>query len=283
MSNPHRLGSQMPYWLRRQCEQPNFERRNFDPPKANDDFKALCRKMMVRGVIPTLELLLSKSTTSSKAAFCHSETVQVTNFSSDGGFCCYRGLQMLVSYLHATNHPSSELFGLKGTGVPSIIQLQTFIEDGFVRLVRWGRAELPRTIALLPLQNNHEQFRFKGTQKAINLFHAWMLLQSRGVRCQVRVYSRDERGSPVTKLCNYFERYFEFDSKSSDKVLQTRVSPVLLIRPHHSIVVVGIRHSTSGQRQLIVFDPSRAVPKFIRNRASMYQEQPVEEQKPVKE
>lgn len=259
--------------MRRQSEQPTYVARNFDNHTRSGEnitkmlFASRTGHMMISNVIPALAFLLLNLDDTSRAVLCHSEVLQVTNFRSDGNFCMFRGLQMIVSYVQASHHPDAGMFG---NNIPSIIQLQEMIEVGFARLVRWGSAESSKTIGLIPLQNNYEEYRLKGTRKGLNLFHAWLLLQSRGVKCQVHVFAKDKTrrswietsddGSDNTdkpdqirteesekpegsrtaasKLFDYLEQHFAspspiaLDSSESvrpNRVSQTRHAPVLLV------------------------------------------------------
>ncbi|PNS15514.1 hypothetical protein CAC42_773 [Sphaceloma murrayae] len=248
--------------------------------------------MRVDNIIPVLDRLLAKSEDTAQAVLCHSELRQFTNFRHDGGFCMYRGLQMIISYLRVTRHPDACLFRDED---PSIIQLQEFIEDAFARLVRWGAAHHPRTMASIPLENGYERYRFKGTRKNFKLFHAWLLLQSRGVKCQVRTFQTDieddpwlhpsqaSKGNAVTaewstaarKLFAYVEQHFSTSSARSSsecvlvrKVRRTNRAPIMLVRPHHTLIIVGHSLKNDGKRSLIVFDPSVGIPGFIRKHAA---------------
>jgi zinc finger-containing ubiquitin peptidase 1 len=68
------------------------------------------------------------------------------------------------------------------------------------------------------------------------------------------------------ELLDAIEEYFAFSEQSTPiaRVHQTKLPPIFLQRPQHSITVVGIERLWSGKRRLLIFDPGRRPPGALR-------------------
>ncbi|KAL2879359.1 hypothetical protein SGCOL_005224 [Colletotrichum sp. CLE4] len=77
------------------------------------------------GVISVLEQLLSQSKSTEYAFLCDPAVQHVSKLKKEGGFCGYRNIQMMVSYIVGANAPGMEHF--KGC-LPTIFEIQELIE-----------------------------------------------------------------------------------------------------------------------------------------------------------
>ena len=80
------------------------------------------------GIIPVLAQLCQQDRTLSEVYLCHPFVKHVVKMSREGGFCGYRNIQMLASFIQNTRFPGHEYFP---GNVPSILHLQDMIEDAW--------------------------------------------------------------------------------------------------------------------------------------------------------
>lgn len=76
-------------------------------------------------VIPVLFRLCEQDTSVQRAFFCSPNVRHIFKMPREGGFCGYRNIQMLISYIEETQSPGHEHFP---QGVPTILELQDMIE-----------------------------------------------------------------------------------------------------------------------------------------------------------
>ncbi|KAK3059956.1 hypothetical protein LTS18_009661, partial [Coniosporium uncinatum] len=122
---PHAFEEQMPRWLYRQLEQgPKITRRNIitssgrlavEEEIENED----------PGVMNVLAQLIELDRSVKTAYLCHPAVIQVSKLPNEGGFCGYRNIQMLVSYIQG-----AKAYGYKNFPgrMPGILELQDHIE-----------------------------------------------------------------------------------------------------------------------------------------------------------
>ena len=79
----------------------------------------------VPDVIPMLGRLCGQDESVQRAFFCAPEVSQMLKVPGEGGFCGYRNIQMLVSYIRGTQAIGHEYFMQR---TPTIFQLQDLIE-----------------------------------------------------------------------------------------------------------------------------------------------------------
>ena len=84
----------------------------------------------VRGVIPVIAQLCEQDPAVSRAYLCHSEVTHVVKLAKEGGFCGYRNIQMMVSYIRDARSEGYQHFQGR---LPSIIRLQDMIEHAWDR------------------------------------------------------------------------------------------------------------------------------------------------------
>ncbi|KAL8843093.1 MAG: hypothetical protein Q9170_000223 [Blastenia crenularia] len=127
---PYAHEEQMPEWLYRQLE------RGAKVSIANQISQDghLVRLEVVanetRGIVPVLAQLCEQDPTLSKVYLCHPCVQHVFKMAKEGGFCGYRNIQMMVSFIQATRWQGYEYFPGR---VPSILDLQELIESAWDR------------------------------------------------------------------------------------------------------------------------------------------------------
>lgn len=122
---PHANEERMPVWLRKQLEQgAKVTSRNIISPDGSlIRIETIANE--IRDIIPVLAQLCQQDPSVERAFLCHSGVQQVAKMSREGGFCGYRNIQMMISFIQATQSPGFNQF----TGrIPSIFDLQDLIE-----------------------------------------------------------------------------------------------------------------------------------------------------------
>ena len=84
----------------------------------------------VRGIVPVLAQLCEQDPTVERAYLCHPEVTHVVKMAKEGGFCGYRNIQMLISYIRDARSQGYERFPGR---LPSILDLQNLIENAWDR------------------------------------------------------------------------------------------------------------------------------------------------------
>ena len=79
-------------------------------------------------IIPILERLCRADNSVKRAFLCSPKTSQVSKLPREGGFCGYRNIQMLISYIRQSDLPSQDRFS---GPLPTILQLQDMIEHAW--------------------------------------------------------------------------------------------------------------------------------------------------------
>ena len=82
----------------------------------------------VHNIIPELARLCQADSSLSKVFLCHRTAKHIFKTPREGGFCGYRNIQMLISFLQGTEFPGSQFFP---GGTPSIFHLQDLIEGAW--------------------------------------------------------------------------------------------------------------------------------------------------------
>jgi hypothetical protein len=115
----------MPSWLKKMLEKGG---RSSKQTQITADGK-LTRRTTVENetddLVPVIVKLCEQDPSVQRAFLCSPKVRHVCKMSREGGFCGYRNIQMLVSYLKKSQSPGHEHFV---NGVPSILELQDKIE-----------------------------------------------------------------------------------------------------------------------------------------------------------
>ena len=84
----------------------------------------------VRDVLPVIAQLCEQDLAISRAYLCHSDVTHVVKLAKEGGFCGYRNIQMMISYIRDARSEGHQHFQGR---LPSIIQIQDMIESAWDR------------------------------------------------------------------------------------------------------------------------------------------------------
>ena len=79
----------------------------------------------IRGLIPVLHQLCTQDDAVVQAYLCDPSVTHVVKMAREGGFCGYRNIQMMISYIQQSKFYGHEHFSGR---IPSILQLQDLIE-----------------------------------------------------------------------------------------------------------------------------------------------------------
>ncbi|TGJ86438.1 hypothetical protein E0Z10_g2305 [Xylaria hypoxylon] len=160
--------------------------------------------------------------------------------SAEGGFCGYRNIQMLSSYIVGARVEGAEVLGGK---IPSIFRIQDYIENAWdLGINASGRIETGGV---------------RGTRKYIGTPEAQAMFISLKIPCEAEGFkSPNKDGAAEAALFASVQKYFEsasFDPR--DKVRCTNLPPIYFQHRGHSLTIVGLEKRTSGSLKLLVFDP----------------------------
>ncbi|EKG15893.1 Peptidase C78 ubiquitin fold modifier-specific peptidase 1/ 2 [Macrophomina phaseolina MS6] len=195
-------------------------------------------------VLPVLAQLCAIDRDVSQAWLCHPSTIHIYKRTREGGFCGYRNIQMLVSYMQGAKAPGHAHFPPR---TPGILVLQDLIEQAW----DMGINEVSR------LQTGG----IKGTRKYIGTPEVQALFQSLGIDHGLQIFSDRPGTTPQQaheQLLDYVKAYFRAGSareQREKKVVRTHLPPIYLQQPGHSVTIVGYEQRKDGARNLLVFDP----------------------------
>ncbi|KAH7033334.1 peptidase family C78-domain-containing protein [Microdochium trichocladiopsis] len=199
------------------------------------------------GMIFVLEQLLAHSSSTEWAFLCHPCVQHISKLRREGGFCGYRNIQMLCSYMIGVETPDSAVFRGK---IPSIFRIQDHIEDAWdLGINENGRAETGGV---------------KGSRKYIGTPEAQAMLVSLGIHCEAQGFKNPEASVAETALLHYVQDYFSTALFDPDqKVRLTDLPPIYFQHRGHSMTIIGLERRTSGELQLLVFDPMFHDPAYL--------------------
>lgn len=192
-------------------------------------------------VIPVLQQLLQQSASTEYAYLCDPCVQHISKLRREGGFCGYRNIQMMCSYILGTHFEGSHNdFGGK---IPSIFDIQEFIEAA------WDRG--------INKQGRVETGGVRGTRKYIGTPEAQAMLLHLNVPCEAQGFkNKKEALRAETSMLVNVERYFQQGIfNPEDKVRSTSLPPIYFQHAGHSMTIVGIEKMADGKANLLVFDP----------------------------
>ncbi|KAK1979692.1 peptidase family C78 [Colletotrichum cereale] len=191
------------------------------------------------GVISVLEQLLRQSKSTQYAYLCSPAVQHVSKLKKEGGFCGYRNIQMMVSYIIGVNAHGKDAF--RGC-LPTIFEIQEFIEKA------WDLG--------INSQGRLETGGIKGTRKYIGTPEAQALFVSLGIPCVAQGFKDPEPGKSEAKLMMAVEQYFGQGAHGEpSKVTCTTLPPIYFQHAGHSLTIVGFERQKHGPANLLVFDP----------------------------
>lgn len=192
-------------------------------------------------VIPVLKQMLEQSASTEYAYLCHPCVQHVSKLRLEGGFCGYRNIQVLCSFITGANYEGSHNnFGGK---LPSIFDIQEFIEAA------WDRG--------INKQGRVETGGVRGTRKYIGTPEAQAMFLHLEVPCDAQGFkNKKEAGKAEASLLVNVERYFQQGIfNPEDRMRCTTLPPIYFQHAGHSMTIVGIEKQTGGRANLLVFDP----------------------------
>lgn len=193
-----------------------------------------------KDIIPVLAQLLEQCPTTEYAYLCHPAVQHVSKLRREGGFCGYRNIQMMSSYVIGTEYEGAHHFEGK---LPNIFAIQEFIETA------WDNG--------INAQGRVETGGIRGTRKYIGTPEAQALFTYLKIPCTPQGFKKkDEAGVAEGLLLTNIEQYFQqaiFNPE--DKVRCTLLPPIYFQHKGHSMTIVGIEKQTDGKINLLVFDP----------------------------
>lgn len=136
---PHADEAQMPSWLKELLQKGAKVTLSY---QIGIDGQLLRNEVIAneyKGIVPVLSQLCYQDDSVAKAYLCHPSVTHVVKMNREGGFCGYRNIQMLISYIQDTRSWGYEY--LRGR-IPSILQLQDMIERAWdMGFCEFGRVE----------------------------------------------------------------------------------------------------------------------------------------------
>lgn len=204
-------------------------------------------------LVPVLARLSRVDKKVSRAFYCNPFTRHVAKLPNEGGFCGYRNIQMLISYVRDAQAPGFEHF--VGKRLPSVMRLQDMIEHA------WDAGFNPT--------GRVETGGIRMTRKYIGTPEAQALLLSLGISAEALAFSADSKSQAYTAMMEAVCKHFDDgnDSENTDKVVITEKPPLYFQHQGHSMTVVGVELDTECRASLVVFDPMYNPSRQLKNLA----------------
>ncbi|KAK6584509.1 hypothetical protein PZA11_002733 [Diplocarpon coronariae] len=237
---PHAHEKQMPPWLIKILES-DGEIKTTNQLDENGKMRRvkICPNMTA-GIVPVLEQLVDQDTEVEYAYFCDPAVKHVSKLRREGGFCGYRNIQMMCSYILGAESQGYEVFDDK---IPSIFQIQEYIENAWdIGINSAGRIETGG---------------IRGTRKYIGTPDAQAMFCSLGIACDAQgLKTRPTSGPAYELLFRAVENYFlDGCTEYGLKVRCTSLPCIYFQHPGHSMTIVGFEKMKDGTKNVIVFDP----------------------------
>ncbi|KUJ20197.1 DUF1671-domain-containing protein [Mollisia scopiformis] len=239
---PHAHEKQMPAWLVKLLEEDGALKMGNRLDSGGKIRRVQYSPNQTAGIVPVLAQLLEQNETTSYAYLCDPAVKHVSKLRREGGFCGYRNIQVLCSYIIGTRSQGHDSFGDK---VPTIFDIQEYIESAWdIGINSQGRIETGG---------------IRGTRKYIGTPDAQAMFCVLGIACSAQAFkpkkgSNSQPGSEL--LFTAIENYFINGCTDYDpKVRRTSLPPIYFQHPGHSMTIVGFEKQKDGSRNIIVFDP----------------------------
>ncbi|KAG0648301.1 Zinc finger-containing ubiquitin peptidase 1 [Hyphodiscus hymeniophilus] len=213
----------------------------------NKLFKVRVSINQTPGILPVIEQLLSKDVHTDFAYLCHPTVKHVSKLKGEGGFCGYRNIQMMCSYIIGVESQGCDAFRKK---IPSIFEIQEYIEHAWdLGINAHGRVETGG---------------IRGRRVYIGTPDAQAMFCSLDISCDPQAFKpkKGEKGSKgdgpaaFQILFDAVQAYFQAACIDFDrKVRLTSLPPIYFQHPGHSMTIVGFEQKLDGSKNLICFDP----------------------------
>ncbi|KAL2393336.1 hypothetical protein ABEF93_003452 [Exophiala dermatitidis] len=238
---PYAHEHEMPNWLRRMLEEGAkvTVTNRTGPGGSIIRFESVANE--TPDLVPILARLSDWDRGVERAFYCSPAVTYVCKLPKEGGFCGYRNIQMLISYIRDGNAPGAEHF--PGRRLPSILKLQDMIERA------WDKG--------FNSSGRVETGGIRLTRKYIGTPEAQALFMSLDVPCEATAYATTKDAQAYeTMLCAVCE-YFDDDQTKdrAEKVVITSKPPIYFQHHGHSMTIVGVESRLDGSVNLVVFDP----------------------------
>ncbi|MCJ1309982.1 hypothetical protein MMC25_003643 [Agyrium rufum] len=237
---PYAFEEQMPTTLRKQLEQGAKVTVSNQLSPSGKIIRVEKVANETAGILPVLAQLCGQDSHVSKVFLCHPKVTHVVKMAREGGFCGYRNIQMMVSYIQGAKSEGWEHF----VGpIPSIFRLQDLIEEA------WDKG--------FNSTGRIETGGIKGTRKYIGTPEAQALLLNLGIGCNANAFNQPKEDSAAHHdLLDAVMKYFlQGVSDPTQKVCPTGLPPIYFQHPGHSLTIVGLEVRKSGSMNLLVLDP----------------------------
>ena len=204
-------------------------------------------------LVPVLARLSFLDRRVTRAFYCNPFVRHVARIQGEGGFCGYRNLQMLISYIRDAQAPGHEHFD--GKRLPSILRLQDIIEKA------WDQG--------YNTDGRVETGGIRWTRKYIGTPEAQALLLSLGISAEALAFSAQSKSEAYRAMMEAICKHFDDGSEVNhgDKVVITDKPPLYFQHQGHSMTVVGVELGTDERANLMVFDPMYTPAKRLRDLA----------------
>lgn len=194
-----------------------------------------------KDVIPVLAQLFEQCPTTEYAYLCSPAVQHISKLRLEGGFCGYRNIQMLSSYVINAKYTGDHHFNGQ---IPDIFDIQEFIEAA------WDKG--------INKQGRVETGGVRGTRKYIGTPEAQAMFKYLEIPCEPQGFKqKKEAGAAEALLLASIEQYFQqavFNPE--ERVRRTLLPPIYFQHMGHSMTIVGLEKQTDGRRNLLVFDPT---------------------------
>ncbi|OJJ48773.1 hypothetical protein ASPZODRAFT_129076 [Penicilliopsis zonata CBS 506.65] len=229
----------MPNWLKKLLERGSHpaSSQNSQYETLQDHKKAANE---ISDVIPILASLCQQDNSVQRSFLCSSHVHQILKIPREGGFCGYRNIQMLISFLLGSTINGNQSFS---SGLPTIFEIQDIIEKAWdMGFNTTGRIETGG---------------IRGTRKYIGTPEAQAFFQSLGIPCEASHFSGTKELRACDALYQDIAAYFRSacQLQSAEKVFTTELPPIYLQHQGHSMTIVGFEIRDNGSANLLVFDP----------------------------
>lgn len=240
---PHAHEKQMPSWLVRLLA---TDGETTVENRVNIDGRLRKVKICLNrtpGVLPVLRQLLEQDNTTAYAYLCDPAVVHISKLKKEGGFCGYRNIQMMSSYIIGSGSQGHDILNER---IPTIFEIQDYIEHA------WDLG--------INVQGREETGGIKGTRKYIGTPDAQAMFTSLNIACYAQGLKPKKSDKTAdrahTLLFSTVEEYFANGCTDFDpKVRCTSLPPLYFQHPGHSMTIVGFEKRSDGSRNVIVFDP----------------------------
>jgi hypothetical protein len=211
------------------------------------------------GIIPILAQLSALDRSVKQAYYCHPSTLHIGKTPKEGGFCGYRNIQMLVSYIQGAHAQGYDEFPGR---TPGILKLQDMIERAWDKGINEIGRQQTGGIRDTRKYIGTPEVRTSSTDPEgalLTHFQAQALFLSCEIDCGVELFTDAPDGSVEAheQLLYAVESYFSQAAVKNDgsNVYKTLLPPIYLQQPGHSVTVVGFERRRDGTPNLVVFDP----------------------------